>query len=67
MTSYYTHDHRLHTDLLAARYLDAMESGDDAVQAEIWRLAETRPDLETALEELLEGLAEEDAARDAGA
>lgn len=54
-------DRRLQLDLVAARYLDALERNDFAVMADIWRVALTEPDLEAVLRQVHAGLIEEQA------
>ncbi len=60
-------DYRLFVDLVAARYLDALENDDHAAMEGIWKLAAEHPDLEKALHEVHEGLLEEQAQADLAA
>ncbi|WP_162659134.1 hypothetical protein [Tuwongella immobilis] len=46
-------------DRLCLRYLDAIESGNLDVMAELWSMAEQDDELANALGELLDGLANE--------
>jgi hypothetical protein len=46
-------------DRFCLRYLDAIESGNLDVMAELWSIAEQDDELATALGELLDGLATE--------
>lgn len=51
----------LRTDLVAARYLDALERGDAEITAALWKQAGTDPALEVALRQVHAGLIEEQA------
>jgi hypothetical protein len=53
------HDRRLWLDLTAARYLDAIERDDFDTQVELWRAAESDPELEEAFHDIHAGLVEE--------
>lgn len=50
---------RADIDATAMRYLDAIERDDFATTTEIWKLAETSPELTAALQEVHRGLVEE--------
>jgi hypothetical protein len=49
----------LELDLLLLRYLDAIDRADWNAFADVWRLAETDPELEAALHELHAGIVED--------
>src|SRR5262245_2838747 len=53
---------RFQRDVAAARYLDALERNDFATMEEIWRSAQEDSELAVALQEIHEGLVEEQAA-----
>lgn len=57
------HD-RLRISLAAARYLDALERGDDDALAALWDLAANDPEISAAFHDINAGLMEEDAARE---
>jgi hypothetical protein len=52
-------DRRLRLDLAAARYLEAIERDDFDTQIELWRVAESDPELAAAFHEIHAGLIEE--------
>jgi hypothetical protein len=54
-------DRRLQVDLVAARYLDALERDDFTAMADIWRLALSDSELEAVLCEVHAGVIEEQA------
>lgn len=60
------HPDRLRTELLAARYLEAVEADDFATQSRLWALAEADPDLVAAFREVHDDLIAEQTAREAG-
>lgn len=54
-----TNNRRLQLDLVAARYLDALEQDDFTTMADIWQSALADPELEMVLREIHAGLVEE--------
>lgn len=54
-----TANRRVHLDLTAARYLDALERNDFTTMAEIWQAALAEPQLKAILREVHTGLIEE--------
>jgi hypothetical protein len=54
------HEHPIGWAEMALRYLDALDSGDVNTLAELWKQAESNPELEHLLNELTDGLAIEE-------